>query len=331
MSLAPPIVQRSYRIHGIGVNVYADEPAVIDAMDLRFRDFRGQPDAHPQVRFEFSVDGHGPGDRAALPPGTRRPVYETPHGTLYYFPDTDSLIGSFGGVRLNCDASRGVASLHSSGFSGRELYLATHPLATVSVMELLERRGLFSLHAACLATGDGRGVLLAGPSGAGKSTLALALARGGMSFVSDDVVFLVPDVGSGKVRVLGFADAVGLTEHTAERFSELRPLLEAPAPTGFPKRLRRIDELVGVPVLGACEPHSLIFPEVVPDRPSRIDPLDPRDALLRLVPDVLLTEPTATQAHLGAIAALLSQVSCYALGSGTDLERAAALVAGLVA
>ena len=63
---------------------------------------------------------------------------------------------------------------------------------------------------------------------------------------------------------------------------------------------------------------------------ARSTPLDSGDALLRLVPDVLLTDPAATQAHLRAIAALLEQVRCYTLRSGTDLERAAELVQAVV-
>ncbi|HZV73349.1 MAG TPA: hypothetical protein VFF79_06505 [Conexibacter sp.] len=330
MSGAALTPQRAYDVHGIGVAIRSQEPAVIEAMELRLRDFHCDAVSRPEVRFEFVVNGRG-GDRA-LPPlgGASRPVYDTPFGSLDYFPDADALDGELAGVRLRCDASRGVALLHSAAFAGRDLYLATHPLATIALMELLERRGLFSLHAACLSTGDGRGVLLSGPSGAGKSTLALALARAGMSFLSDDLVFLEPDRDGDGVRVRGFADAVGLTPHAAERFEELRAALEMPPADGFPKRLRRIEDLFGAPSVPVCVPYALVFPEVVRERPSAIAPLDPREALVRLVPDVLLTEPAATRAHLGALAALLGQVRCYALKSGSDLERAAALVRDLV-
>jgi hypothetical protein len=290
------------------------------------RDFGCEHGGDPELHLEFIVDGPDPAPLA----GTRRPVYDTPHGSLYYYPDADALCGKLGGVDFRCEPSTGVARLRAAAFAGRELYLATHPLATISLMELLERHGRFSLHAACLAAGDGRGVLLAGPSGSGKSTLALALARMGMAFVSDDVVFLAHDSETAAVRVLGFADTIGLTEHAAERFGELRSRLDESPADGFPKCLSRIEDLFGAPALAACEPHALVFPEVVRDRPSAIVPLDPREALLGLVPDVLLTEPVATQAHLAAIAALLGQVRCYALWSGSDLERAAGLVRALV-
>jgi hypothetical protein len=326
MSARAAITLRSYAIDGVRLTVRSHDPAVLEAMDLRLRGFDRDPSpARAEVRFEFVAGG----ESAAPPAGRGRPVYDTPYGSVYYFPDADAIWGELAGVHLRCEPGRGIAWVQSAVFTGRELYLATHPLATIGLMELLERHGLFSLHAACLATSVEHGVLVAGPSGAGKSTLALALARAGMSFLSDDVVFLARD-GDGAMGVIGFADAIGLTEHTAERFSELRRLLDDPAAPGFPKRLRRIEELFGAPVLTACVPEVLVFPQVRRGQPSRIAPLDPQEALLRLVPDVLLTEPAATQAHLAAIAAMLGQVRCYAVDSGVDLERAAELVHELV-
>jgi hypothetical protein len=174
-------------------------------------------------------------------------------------------------------------------------------------------------------------VLVAGPSGAGKSTLTIALVRAGLCFLSDDIVFLRRDPAVDTVRVLAFPDALGVTPHTAERFGDLRALLaEHQPPSGFPKRLVRMDELFETRPLTSCEPGVLVFPEVVRDRPSRLDPLDPKEALLRLVPDVLLTQPAGTQSHLRALAALLARVRCYRLQSGADLEGTAQLIRELL-
>ena len=323
MTAAVTSLRDRYDIHGVGIEIHSMDPAVMRALELRLRDFRSPADVPEQIRLEFVTEHPRP------PAGASRPVYDTPDGSLHYFPAADLLYGELGGVTLRCDTGRGVARLHSPEFSGRRLYLATHPLVTVSLMEMLERRGLFSLHAGCLTGAGGHGVLLAGPSGAGKSTLALLLARTGMRFLSDDVVFLAHD-GDRPVRALGFADTIGITEDTAGRFTELRARLSDPETGGFPKRLVRIEDLFGASGTQDCEPQALVFPQVTADRPSQIAPLDPGAALLRLVPDVLLTEPAATQAHLRAIAALLEQVHCYTLASGTDIERAAELVQALI-
>jgi hypothetical protein len=319
--------ERIFDLHGVGIGVYAEEPRVIDAIELRLRDFQVDPTRGPEVRFQFVTDGALDG---TPPPGTGRPVYDTPHGTLHYFPEADVLRGRLGSVELRCDARRGVALFRSPAYVGRDLYLATHPLATISLMELLKRRGLFALHAACLANDRGQGILLAGPSGAGKSTLTLALVQAGMRFVSDDIVFLSCNSDSESVTVLGFADTVGLTEYAAAHFSAFRTVADEPPAPGFPKRLHRVDDLLGTPALTTCEPRALLFPTVSPGDLSRVDPLDPGVALLRLVPDVLLTDPAATQAHLQMIASVLKQVGCHTLRSGADLERTAALARALV-
>jgi len=98
--------------------------------------------------------------------------------------------------------------------------VAGHPLFTIALVELLKRRGRYSLHAACAAV-DGHGIVLAGASEAGKSTLAIALALAGMQFVSDDTVFL--SSAAGGVEVLGFPDEVDMTPRTVAMFPALAP------------------------------------------------------------------------------------------------------------
>jgi hypothetical protein len=309
-----------YDLHGITVSVESDTPAVLEALALRLADFESESVRDPpDVRLRFIT--------GAVPPASPgRPVYDTPYGSLHYLAQDDVLSGTLGAVHLRCQASAGVAALRSPSFAGRDLYLATHPLATIALMELLERRGLFALHAGCLTNADGDGLLLSGPSGAGKSTLTMALADAGLEFLSDDVVFLARDADvAGEIAALGFADTIGLSDFLIERFPGLvDPGATDPVP-GFPKRLGRIESLLGRPAVGRCVPRVIVFPKVTPGQPSTIEPIDPGEALLRLVPDVLLTDPSATQAHLGAIGALLEQVRCFEVGSGEDLERAAVI------
>jgi hypothetical protein len=319
-------VNARYDFHGVSIEVATQLPAVAAAMELRLRDFAVAAGARARdVTFTFARSA----SPLALPDGPRRPVYDTPYGTLHWSSDgSDVVFGELAGVRMCCAASAGEVVIGAASLTGFQLYLATHPLATIALMELMERRGLHCLHAGCLAS-SGRGVLLAGPSGAGKSTLTLALARAGLGLLSDDVVFLSTD-GSGGVSALGFADTLGVGEFAASRFPELRSMSEREPAEGFPKRLARIEKLFGAPSVSRCVPVAIVFPEVSLELPSAIAPLDPAEALLRLTPDVLLTDPASTQAHLGAIGALLAQVQCYAVRSGTDFERAAELVAELV-
>jgi hypothetical protein len=331
-----------YSFHGIELEVRASDAAALDAMDLRLRDF-GQDVARDHdgtagqvVTFEFLRPGESAGGNGAhalveVEESSGRPVYDTPHGSLRYVPEADVLHGALGGVSLHCEPANGAVRLSSGEFSGSRLYFATHPLATVGLMQVLQRRGLYSVHAACVASAAGRGVLIAGGSGAGKSTLSVALTRAGMRFLSDDLVFVRRLGPGGKLRILGFADTLGLTPHAALCFPELRDRLDGPPDEGFPKRLRRIEDLYPAHSERACDPVAIVFPQITDDAGSELHRLDGGEALLRLVPDVLLTNAEATQRHLDVFGALLRQVQCYSLTSGRDLERAAALVGGLVA
>lgn len=317
--------ERSYDLHGLRLVVKSDDAAVLDAMGLRLRGFGAALTGGPEIRLEYLTGAKCP---PALPAGGR-PVYETPHGGLDYIAESDTVHGRFGGVGLRCAATAGVARFDASEFTGRDLYLATHPLATISLMELLKRRERYPLHAACLAGADGDGVLIAGPSGSGKSTLTFALVRAGLAFLADDTVFLDHEPDTGEVSVLGFSDALGITSHTAASFGELRSEVASPPP-GFPKALVRLEDVLAVRTVASATPRVLVMPEIVHGRPSHLSELDPREALLRLVPDVLLTDPASTQAHLAALAALLAQVRCHRLECGPDLEQNARLVAELL-
>jgi len=322
---------RSYSLAGISLEVIADDPAVIAATDLRFCQLATTaPAGEPALSFEFTSDV----PETPSPDDLGRPVYETPYGTLSYFPEHDLLAGELGGVVLHCEPGKHRAVIAAPTFQASTLYFATHPVTTVALMELMERLGRFSLHAGCLADAAGNGVLVAGTSGAGKSTLTLALARAGMEFLGDDTIFL-ECVGSdpaqrGGIRVLGFADALGLGSFATARFPELAAMAGGPLAAGFPKRLHRFEQLFGREPLAACVPRAIVFPEVAAEQPSAITPVDPGEALLRLVPDVLVTHEQSTQSHVGAIAELLGQVRCYAVRSGYDLERAAETLRSLL-
>src|SRR5262249_19524386 len=116
----PPAV--SYDIHGVPVEVRGDA-AVRDALDHRLRAFAAGT-AAAGVRLEFLT-----GEPPAAPPG--RPVYDTPHGSLHYDESSDTLWGELAGVHLRC--ADGAARFYSESFDGFALYLATHPLATISL------------------------------------------------------------------------------------------------------------------------------------------------------------------------------------------------------
>jgi hypothetical protein len=203
--------------------------------------------------------------------------------------------------------------------------MLSHPLVTLPLVELLKRRGLYSLHAGGLCR-DGRGLVLPGTSGAGKSTLTLALVRAGFGFLGDDTLFLARRPEG--LRLLAFPDEVDLTEQTVAFFPELARYLTAPRP-GWRKRQLRAEEAYGAEVVWECAPGHLVFPRVAGREESRLFPLEAGEALLELAPNVLLTEPVSSQAHLDALAELANASTCWRLETGRDLDGAVRLLARL--
>ena len=55
------------------------------------------------------------------------------------------------------------------------------------------------------------------------------------------------------------------------------------------------------------------------------------EALLELAPNVLLTEPRSSQAHLDVLAALVRETACYRLETGRDFHVLPTLLRNLLA
>ena len=161
-------------------------------------------------------------------------------------------------------------------------------------------------------------VLIAGGSGSGKTTLALALVRQGFGFLADDMVFLVP-MGPG-VRVLPFPEELDVSASTVALFPGIWELLSCERLPGASKRQLDVRRLGAEPTLKPTSPALLLFPEVSGDQKSTFEQIGEDEALHELVPNVLLTERSSTQAHLDALAALAASAPAWRVKSGTDIE-----------
>ncbi len=230
-------------------------------------------------------------------------------------------------VGVLCDIAAGAVQVSFVESELDNLWLLSHPMFTIPFIELAKRRGLYSVHAACLSAG-GRGVLIPGVSGSGKSTLAVGLLWTGFDFLEDDMAFLSPRPNA--VRALGFPDEIDLTENTVRMFPELAFLAKQPVAVGWPKRQLRPEDVYGVEPQTECTPALIVFPTISKEGRSALTPMDRGAALLELAPNVLLTEPSSCQAHLDALARLTRQCECYRLETGQDFEEVATLLRGLL-
>jgi hypothetical protein len=309
---------RSYDFHGLTLGVSVP----IEAFHARFASL---PSADgivgtPDLLFEIGADG-------IVRPDGARTVYEPPAGEVVYHDAADLLYLEHGPrLRVLAEPGAGRVRFAVGELEPEDIWILSHPLLSVPMMEMLKRRGLFGVHAAGAALG-GRALVLAGTSGSGKSTLSLALARAGFDFLGDDTLFLAWRAWREEgLRVLAFPDEIDLTEQTAGFFPEVATRTTP----GWRKRQLRADEAFGARIAWECEPAVLVFPRVSGRPRSELRPVDAGEALFELAPNVLLTQPGASQTHLDALAELARASRCYRLETGTDLDEAAALLRGLL-
>lgn len=321
------MIEASYQLAGLSVAVASTDHTVADLMDDRLRPLRCEP-VEPA---DITVDIRGPGadpDWPERPDGVGRPVYDSPSEPVEYFDATDELFIDYRGLaRMRSAPAEGRIEVAITGTDAVDAVLGTHPLFTVALLDTMKRFGRFSLHAATLGR-RGRGVVVPGSSGAGKSTLTVTLVRAGFEFVSDDTVFLDPTREG--IWVSGFPDEIDVTDRTVSMFPELGHLSGEGLRPGRDKFSFRVDDVYGVSPLSGCRPAVLVFPQVVSVTAPELEPLSPSEALLQLMPNLLATDPVATQTHLDALAQLVRTVPCYTLRPGSDPDATATCIAALV-
>jgi hypothetical protein len=322
---------RGYQFHGLNVTITGDE-VVQAALDARLGQFpQGRLEGRPDLRFDFVKTAGSRG--ADRPDGAGRSILEVGAGEVLYFDDLDQLYIEFADCgRSLCDIQGRHATVWYAEAAEEDGWVLSHPFFTIALTEMLKREGLHMMHAAGLTVGR-KGLLVAGESGCGKTTLTLMLVRAGFGFMADDTVFLsapAPGGISRGLRALAFPDEAGVTEETTNFFPELRTLPGKPQPRRRNKKPLGLAEVYGVKPCWECEPAALVFPQPSVSDRSVIAPMPASEALMRLVCNVLRTEPRSSQAHLDALAALVKGTRCYSLQTGRDFEELAPALRSLV-
>lgn len=308
---------RCYNLHGIHLAVTCNL-AVAGSLDSRLEYFATKNCDSPDLIFEFYAVPDGGKHIIECPPGPTRPVYDPPLGQVLYAEGEDQLYINYGDrVRVLCEFAHGQARVSTLQCERNNLWLLTHPLFSLALIEFLKRRACYPLHAAALAI-DERCILLAGTSGAGKSTLTLALLRAGFGFLSDDLVFLKQD--TERLQALAFPEEIDVTDETVRLFPELYNLPELRQPHDWRKRQVSAEKVYKANIVPESPPSVLIFPRVADAEQSVLEPMIAEEAFLELVPNVMLTEARSSQAHLDVLAGLVRRCACYRLETGHDLD-----------
>jgi len=310
---------RVYAFHGVRICCSCDG-AIAAALDARLGRFPSRPDGPYDLRFEYGPYEAAGAASEPTPEGAR-PIYDADMGEVLYSDASDRVYVSCPGRgRVVCDLRAGRVDVRRERGPGEDVWLMAHPFFTLALLESLKRRGLYSVHAAGVAAGD-RILLFPGTSGAGKSTLTLALLREGFGFLSDDMLFLAR--GRDGLRALAFPESVDVKDDSLRLFPELSDVLGQDPRPGWPKRQVRAEERFGASVVWEGRPAALVFPRVAHAERSVIEPMDQGEALQELVPNILLTEPGSSQAHLDALAELARTCGCYRLETGSDFGEIA--------
>lgn len=324
----------AYRLGGLLVEVRCDDQKVSQLIDGRLHPLREV--VRSREAPVISINVRGPGADPIGPEPTNSPVrtiYDAPIGGASYADEIDELYASYEErVILRCQPACGRIDIAIVAEGLADAILATHNLLNIGLLETCKRFGRYPLHAGALAW-RGRGVLLPGASGAGKSTTTVALVQAGFDFLADDTIFLSSAFSGDDqpgLTVHGFPDEVDVTDRTIAMFPELGYLADQPLLPGRYKHGCRLEEVFKVRVVDRCRPAALVFPQIVSDRASRVEALDPGQALRALLPNLLLTEPGATQAHLDMFGHLVRVVPAFTLLAGSDLEGAAVCMTELM-
>jgi hypothetical protein len=316
-----------YIFHGLRVAISGD-PLVLEALRSRFRQFPMDVHGPADLTFEFCCVPDEAHHAIEKPLRGTRPIYELPRGEVLYLAAADQLYIDYKDrVRVLCNPEHGYVRLSILQPQPSDLQLVSHILFTIPFIELLKRRKRYSLHAAGLTINE-KGLLLAGTSGAGKSTLAIALLRAGFGFLGDDMLFLA-SCGKG-LQVLAFPDEIDVTDETVHLFPELNSLFRQPLPRGWHKRPIWAETLYKVNLVWECKPSVIIFPRVARSEKSILKPMNRDDALLELLPNVLLTQAHSSQAHLDVLAKLVRECECYRLETGHDFDALPLLLRDLM-
>lgn len=309
---------QTYAFHGLNLRV-SSSTAIATCLDARFQMLPLNGECAETIFFDFESVSDTTRHRFGKPPGRAKPFYQLEGGEASYFEAEDQLYLSYGDrVRVLCNPGSGSACFSVLEPEIDNLWLASHLLFTICLVEILKRRGLYSLHAGGFSA-NGKCLLIPGTSGAGKSTLTIASLRANFDYMSDDMLFLIgrPD----GFRVLAFPEEVDVSDQTAGFFPELSFLLRTPKRRGWRKRQIHPMQVYGAKVAPEARPAAVVIPRIAEAETSVVTRMDPDEALLEMVPNVLLTEASSCRAHLDALRELVASTPCYRLETGRDFDR----------
>ena len=132
---------RDYNFHGVNLRVSCSS-AMAACLDARFRMLPPQTEYAETVFFDFESVHDPKLHWLTKPQGRSRSFYELPHGEATYFEGRDEIYLCYADrVRAICHPGAGRAAFSVLETEPDNLWLASHLFFTISLIEILKRRG----------------------------------------------------------------------------------------------------------------------------------------------------------------------------------------------
>jgi hypothetical protein len=202
-------------------------------------------------------------------------------------------------------------------FELREFFLG------MGICELLRWKGLYVIHAVALER-FGKGIMIAGKPGLGKTTAGLSLLRAGYGFISDD--FPILRAKEKQVELLTYHDRIDVREKTLGFFPELQTI-SLTQRDGSSKNSFYVNDLFPGTKVNCCPCNLVLFPHVVPEKRSYLEPIPKYQALKELLPQGLqVQDKEIAKREFQLYSTLVEHTPCYRLHYGEDRWDLAALL-----
>ena len=308
-----------YVFHHILLEVLSEGKEIKDSLDQLLQDMSWAPTLsatqEPLLTLSFRHNSQGGG---VLPPQARQ-VFEV-EGFGGYANGPDFYL-TYGPSCFYLQSLEGKGEAHlAPSFFDQSPFLQQKFLA-YGLIRLLRPLGLFSLHAACLLSPDGVGVLIVGSSGSGKSTLTIGLIRKGWGYLSDDALLLRKR--SEAVEAMALRRHCFIDAQAAEDYSDFRLGQKVPDAISGHRQRVYVDETYPGQAVSTCVPQILLFSRIVPEKISTLQPVTHVEALKNLLTESgpQLFDPCTMAQQMEVLKTLLSQTKTYELRAGVDLHR----------
>lgn len=224
-----------------------------------------------------------------------------------------------------------------------EIYISIRKCFKAFVSEILEKNGIYSLHAAAMGI-NGKTILFPASCSGGKTTIAMALAKAKFGFLTDDFPFI--RVQNQELDVLSFPERIKACLNTINFFPELKLVkknsVKVKYHDGTKKWIFDIEELYPESVIfpGAKIKNNsnglIIFPHLCTKDSVRIKKISQIEAIQKLIPNMVnhrMVYPNypnnVLRARFETIICLACTNKCYDLYVGNDPKKLASVILNL--